>query len=196
MRRRSNTFYSLRLANATRNAHCIFNRWQVQIVNKNKFRKKPLIKHKSYKTLRKTSIKRSKSHNLFLIVPIYTTNKTKPIKMSTENQEVTVEPAAEEKTETKEVKGTKRAAEVSMKRSTIAREKHKLSTEKRKILLISDSIIDVCLIPNDAHQLFRSYRHRYFHKSLSVRSTRFPSQIWRRKRKKKMKESVSGRRQM
>jgi hypothetical protein len=34
--------------------------------------------------------------------------------MSTENQEVTVEPAAEEKTETKEVKGTKRAAEVSI----------------------------------------------------------------------------------
>lgn len=34
--------------------------------------------------------------------------------MSTENQEpVTVEAAAEEKTETKEVKGTKRAAEVS-----------------------------------------------------------------------------------
>lgn len=39
--------------------------------------------------------------------------------MSTENQEVTVEPAAEEKTETKEVKGTKRAAEVSI-RSIIA----------------------------------------------------------------------------
>lgn len=34
--------------------------------------------------------------------------------MSTENQEVVVEPAAEEKTETKEVKGTKRAAEVSI----------------------------------------------------------------------------------
>lgn len=35
--------------------------------------------------------------------------------MSTENQEpVTVEAAAEEKTETKEVKGTKRAAEVSI----------------------------------------------------------------------------------
>lgn len=34
--------------------------------------------------------------------------------MSTENQEVSVEPAAEEKTETKEVKGTKRAAEVSI----------------------------------------------------------------------------------
>lgn len=33
--------------------------------------------------------------------------------MSTENQEVVVEPSAEEKTETKEVKGTKRAAEVS-----------------------------------------------------------------------------------
>jgi hypothetical protein len=35
--------------------------------------------------------------------------------MSTENQEpVTVEAAAEEKTETKDVKGTKRAAEVSI----------------------------------------------------------------------------------
>lgn len=35
--------------------------------------------------------------------------------MSTENQEpVTVEAAEEEKTETKEVKGTKRAAEVSI----------------------------------------------------------------------------------
>lgn len=34
--------------------------------------------------------------------------------MSTENQEVSVEPASEEKTETKEVKGTKRAAEVSV----------------------------------------------------------------------------------
>jgi hypothetical protein len=35
--------------------------------------------------------------------------------MSTENQEpVTVEAAAEEKTETKEVKGTKRVAEVSI----------------------------------------------------------------------------------
>jgi hypothetical protein len=34
--------------------------------------------------------------------------------MSTENQEVTVEPAVEEKSETKEVKGTKRAAEVSI----------------------------------------------------------------------------------
>lgn len=43
--------------------------------------------------------------------------------MSTENQEVSVEPAAEEKTETKEVKGTKRAAEVSITASIIASEK-------------------------------------------------------------------------
>lgn len=42
--------------------------------------------------------------------------------MSTENQEVTVEPAAEEKTETKEVKGTKRAAEVSIRRRSKPRE--------------------------------------------------------------------------
>lgn len=35
--------------------------------------------------------------------------------MSTENQEVVVEPAVEEKSETKEVKGTKRPAEVSIK---------------------------------------------------------------------------------
>jgi len=34
--------------------------------------------------------------------------------MSTEQEPVTVEAAAEEKTETKEVKGTKRAAEVSI----------------------------------------------------------------------------------
>jgi hypothetical protein len=57
--------------------------------------------------------------------------------MSTENQEVSVEPAAEEKTE-KEVKGTKRAAEVSIlgdARMIIARKSKKLiktRIEKRK----------------------------------------------------------------
>ena len=73
-------------------------------------------------------------------------------------EEVTVEPAAEEKTETKEVKGTKRAAEVSIwnyyRRKKKMREKrvwwskqanklkkHKAAREKKKIL-ISDSIID------------------------------------------------------
>lgn len=56
--------------------------------------------------------------------------------MSTENQEVVVEPAAEEKTETKEVKGTKRAAEVSISiiiasrgiRSDRSKEKYWLAT--------------------------------------------------------------------
>jgi hypothetical protein len=55
--------------------------------------------------------------------------------MSTENQEVTVEPAAEEKTETKEVKGTKRAAEVSI---IIIASKKKAT--RRALVLISDSI--------------------------------------------------------
>lgn len=64
--------------------------------------------------------------------------------MSTENQEVVVEPAAEEKTETKEVKGTKRAAEVSIE-SIIA-----LKRPVERKILISDSIIDVSLIAKDA----------------------------------------------
>lgn len=62
--------------------------------------------------------------------------------MSTENQEVTVEPAAEEKTETKEVKGTKRAAEVSIR----CRHKPREASSVGENLLISDSIIDVCLL--------------------------------------------------
>lgn len=49
--------------------------------------------------------------------------------MSTENQEVTVEPAAEEKTETKEVKGTKRAAEVSIV-AHYQTKKHKKATRR------------------------------------------------------------------
>lgn len=56
--------------------------------------------------------------------------------MSTENQEVTVEPAAEEKTETKEVKGTKRAAEVSIATNHIIanRKKSDATWRDRKII--------------------------------------------------------------
>lgn len=70
--------------------------------------------------------------------------------MSTENQEVTVEPAAEEKTETKEVKGTKRAAEVSIR----CRPKPREASSVGEKLLISDSIIDVCLISKRCSAIF------------------------------------------
>lgn len=75
--------------------------------------------------------------------------------MSTAEEVVSVEPVSDEKPETKEVKGTKRAAEVSIR--IHYRQKPKLALlrsinaarEKKKIL-ISDSIIDT---PQDEKML-------------------------------------------